>query len=157
MSTVDPLLIGWWKVQSIVMPNKTLGLVAGSVGERVCFSELGRYRVYPAKAAEYCRCSVARPYSELDIWIQGLEPLASLCLYTINDDVLKITVAGRPLGGNPDLIKRPSAMRMDEKRNWAFITMKRCEPPKRRTSPASKRSGVNLKPGRLIPRGFLDK
>jgi hypothetical protein len=157
MTTLDPQLIGWWKVQSLEMPNKTLQLIGASESERVCFSELGHHIIHGMKGVEYYRCSVAQPYSELDIWIERLETLTSLCLYTINEDILKITVAGRPLGRDPASIKRPTAMRKDEKRNWAIYTMKRCEPPKRRATKAATRSGVKLKPGQLIPRGFLDK
>jgi hypothetical protein len=155
MSTLDPQLIGWWKVQSIEMPDEVLGIVAGLVGQRVCFSELGRYGVHPDASGYHYRSTVGDPYSQLDIWIPKLEPLTSLCIYVVSGDVLKITVAGRPLGGDSDLIKRPTAMRMDEKRNWVVKTMKRCKPPKHRTTKASTRSGVNLKPCQLIPRDFL--
>jgi len=157
MPSADPQLVGWWKVESIKMPKKVLGLIAGSPGERVCFSEAGHYYVFPDDDdTERFRTRVAQPYRELDIWIRGLEPLTSLCIYTIDDDVLTITVAGRPLLGNPRKIKRPTEMRMDERLNWAVVEMKRCKPPKRRR-PKKGQTGWKLKPGRLIPDGFLDE
>lgn len=155
MSYTDPQLIGWWKVQSIVMPEgKTLGLIGGLPGERVCFSETGHYNVFPDDDDTQCfRCRNSHPFRELDIWIQGLEPLTSYCVYTIDGDVLKITVAGRPLGGDPKAITRPTDMGMDKQRNWALIEMKRCKAPRTR---GKKQPGWNLKPGRFIPDGFLD-
>ena len=156
MPSLDAQLVGWWRVQSIEMPEgKTLGLIGGGPGERVSFSKAGHYIVFPdVGGTQRFRCRVAEPYSELDIWIKGLEPLVSLCLYAIENDVLTITVAGLPLGSNGSDIKRPTAMRMDKRRNWAVIKMKRCKPPQPR---GKKRTGWKLKPGSLIPEGFLDK
>jgi hypothetical protein len=130
--SVDPRLVGWWEVQSIEMPQgKALKLIPGSPGQKVWFSESGHYNVLPNNddTTSY-RCVVAQPYGELDIWIKGLERLPSPCLYKVDDTVLKIAVAGRPLGFDQAL-KRPSAMRMDEEQNWALITMKRSAQPKK--------------------------
>ena len=140
------------------MPEgKALGLIGGSPGKRVCFSEAGHYNIFPDDDdTQRFLSRVAQPYRELDIWIRGLEPLTSLCLYTIDDNVLRITVAGRPLGGNPKNIRRPIEMRMDEQLNWAVIIMKRCKPPKRRGS-KSGQPGWKLKPGRFVPDGFLEE
>jgi len=158
MPSPDPQLVGWWKVQTTKMPEgKTLGLIGGSAGDRVCFSEAGHYNIFPAEdGIQRFRCRVAQPYRELDIWIRDLEPLTSLCLYTVDDDVLRITVAGRPLGGNSKKIKRPTEMRMDDQLNWAVIEMKRCKPPKRSGAKRTQ-SGWKLRPGRFIPDGFLDE
>jgi hypothetical protein len=158
MPFLDPQLVGWWKVQSIEMPEgKTLSLIGGLPGERVSFSETGHYNIYPDDAGtQRFRCRVMEPYCELDIWIKDLDRLISLCIYAIDKDVLTITVAGRPLGSKPDGIKRPTKMLMDERLNWAIIKMKRCKPPQRR---GRKQAGtaLKLKPGSLIPEGFLDK
>lgn len=158
MPLPDPQLVGWWKVQSIAMPEgKTLGLIGGLPGERVYFSEAGHYKVFPGDdGIQQFRCRLAQPYRELDIWIRGLEPFTSLCLYTIDEEFLRITVAGHPLGVNANKIKRPTEMRMNQRRNWALISMKRCKPPKRQGSTRT-RTGWRLKPGRLIPDGFLNE
>ena len=158
MQSLDPQLVGWWKVQSIEMPEgKTLGLIGGLPGERVSFSEAGHYNVFPDNdGTQRFRCRVAEPYRELDIWIKDLEPLVSLCLYAIDNDVLTITVDGSPLGGDPDYIKRPTKMSMDKRLNWAVITMKRCKPPQGRGKKQTNR-GWKLKRGSLIPEGFLDE
>ena len=134
MPSLDPLLIGWWKVLSTAMPRgKVLGLIGGLPGERVSFSEAGHYNVFPMDSDSQCfRCGIAQPYRELDIWIRGLETLTALCIYTIEDDTLKITVTGRLSGEDATKVKRPTEMRMDELLNWAVIEMKRCQPPKRR-------------------------
>ena len=158
MSSFDSQLVGWWKVQSIEMiAGKTLALFGGLPGDRVCFSDDGHYCVFPDDSDLQCyRCVVAQPYSELDIWMHGLEIFTSLCLYTVDDDLLRITVAGRPDGCRPQSIKRPTAMGSNDSLYWALIIMKRTKPPKKKTAASSAKHGWKLKPGRFIPECFLD-
>jgi len=147
-------LVGWWRVQSIVMPEgKTLSLIGGLPGETVCFTESGHYCIHPdIDETQHYRSSECTPYSHLDVWIQDLEPLTSCCIYEIENNSLRIAVAGRPLG-NRRGIERPTELRMDEQLNWAVIEMLRCDPPKKRRS---KKAGLNLEHGKFIPEGFLD-
>lgn len=133
---MDEQLIGWWKVQSISMPErKVLSLIGGLPGERVGFSDSGHYLIGPqAGNAQLYRTAPSEPYPHLDIWIQGLESLTSLCIYSIEAHQLTITVAGRP-SRYTQAILRPSEMRMDELLNWAVVEMVRCRPPRRSRSP----------------------
>lgn len=158
MSSLDPQLIGWWKVQSIEMPEgQPLGLIGGLEGDRVSFSKTGRYNVFPDDGGtQRFRTRIAKPHRELDIWIKDLEPLVSLCLYAIEDDVLTITVAGRPLDSDPEDVRRPTSMRMDKRRSWVVFKMKRCNAPQRRGKKQTAK-GLKLKPGSPIPDRFLDQ
>jgi hypothetical protein len=134
MPKVDPELIGWWDTVSFQMaPIRTLALIGGIPG-KVCFSESGDLLSGPSygKGVRFS-CAVAQPYSELNVWICGHERFPTLCIYSIAENTLKITVAGCPLGVDSRTIKRPSAMRMNGKRNWVLATLIRCEPPRKKS------------------------
>jgi hypothetical protein len=133
-SVLDPDLVGWWKVRAIAMPEgKVLGLIGGLPGERVQFTKFGTYKVYPSRSGSLFRCRPAEPFGALDIWIEHLESLMSLCIYSIDDDLLHITVAAHvSLEKTPP--RRPTAMRRDDKRNWVTIEMERCKSPVRQAA-----------------------
>lgn len=148
---MDTLLIGLWSVRGIDMvPDRAASLIGGLPGEVVEFTADGRYVVWgdpsaPDRTASRYRCHDTDPPG-LDVWIPGLESLVRRCVYQVDGAVAQVCIAGDSRG-------RPAAVRRDDSRIWGVVTLYRwagLPPTKRR-----KRRQPLLRPGKLIPDGFL--
>ena len=147
---MDKELLGCWRVVNTDMVvGRAVRLIGGLPGEYVEFTGNGLYRLdieRPNPSECHCRTSTSGRLGELDVWIKGLEPLTTRCLYQIADDGLEICISG-------DSRERPTELRRDDERLWCLMTLKRAEPPK---PYKSGREMPLLKPGKFIPDGFLD-
>jgi hypothetical protein len=148
---MDKQLLGFWRVRSLDMiEDRAVRLIAGLPDQVVEFTAPGNYVVWadPRRPARYrCRSFMRKGIRALDVWIEGLEPLRTHCIYHVDGSHLQIGIAG-------DSGSRPTELRRDDERLWCVLSCERCEPPPR-ARPARPRK--LLQPGRLIPRGMFGK
>ena len=117
-------IVSIWRVKQIDMTiGHSVSLIGGLPGEYVEFTDDGYYRVdIKDKRPGVSRFKTARSssWSELDIWIEGLEALVKQCIYRIDGDLLTICVAGN--SG-----ERPTEFRRDDQLFWCLLTMERAK------------------------------
>ena len=148
---MDRRLVGFWRIDTIDMvPDRAVQLIGGLLNEIVEFTDNDRYVLWgdPSDPRKInCRFLDTDPPA-MDFWIRGLESLGSKCLLDIQDSRLKICIAG-------DSGERPTEIRRDDELLWCVMSLERWNGPRPVKTKRRKRRPL-LKPGRLIPDGFLD-
>jgi hypothetical protein len=148
---MDEAILGYWRVRSIDMvEEKAVSLIAGLGGEIVEFTSDGKYVVWgdPRRPATYlCRTFTRKGRAALDMWIEGLEPLTTRCIYRVDGSDLLICIAG-------DSKPRPKEPKRDDARLWCLMSFERSGPPPKRRRAKPRKL---LEPGSLIPKELFGK
>lgn len=148
---MDESLIGFWRVRSFSMAEgKVYTLLAGGEGEIIEFTRGGEYVAWgdPRRPMRYhYRTFIENGFPALDNWIEGLEPLATRCIYRVDGTTLEVCIVGKEGGSRPTKFKR------DDRRLWCLMYLDRSDPPPRRKPATPKKL---LEPGKLIPTYLLD-
>jgi hypothetical protein len=147
---MDPALVGWYRVKGFDMVvGRTVSLIGGLPGERVEFTEDGRYRVWElrdlAGDSRYAAWPQKKP-AEMDVWIPGMD-VVSRCAYELAGKELRVCVGG-------DHGPRPTEIRRDDERLWCVIRFERCKAPR---AGKAKPAKPTVEPGSFIPTAWKKK